>query len=128
MSGFTLIEILVAFTIAAGALAVVFELLSGNMTGMARTQARERAVLIAQSRLDAASADTGLAPGVLTGRADAQFQWQVTVEPFDAPLATRQGKAAQLYRVVARVVWHEGLAERAVMLQTLRPARLREAS
>lgn len=118
-AGFTLIELLVAFVIAAGGLTVLFQLLSGNMAGMSRAQAREYATLIAQSRLAALQASPRLAAGSQQGQADSRFSWTAAIEPYGPPLTTRQGQPLPLHSVTVMVRWREGAAQQQVSLQTL---------
>jgi general secretion pathway protein I len=91
-AGFTLIELLIAFVIAAGGLTALFQLLSGNMAGMSRAQAREHATLIAQSRLAELQAGTGLTAGSLQGQADGRFSWAASVQPYGPALTDRQSR------------------------------------
>lgn len=118
-AGFTLIELLVAFVIAAGGLTALFQLLSGNMAGMSRAQAREHATLIAQSRLAELQAGPGLTSGSLQGQADGRFSWAASVQPYGPALTNRQGQAIPLYSLIVTVRWREGASQQQVTLNTL---------
>lgn len=117
--GFTLIELLIAFVIAAGGLTALFQLLSGNMAGMSRAQAREHATLIAQSRMAALQASKRLAPTELTGQADHRFNWVTSVKPYGPALKTRQGEAMPLYMLTVTVHWRDGASVQQVSLDSL---------
>lgn len=118
-AGFTLIELLVAFVIAAGGLTALFQLLSGNMAGMSRAQAREHATLIAQSRLAELQAAPGLTAGSLQGETDSRFSWAATIQPYGPTLTTRQGQAVPLHSVMVTVRWRDGASLQQVALHTL---------
>jgi general secretion pathway protein I len=118
-AGFTLIELLIAFVIAAGGLTAVFQLLSGNMAGMSRAQAREHATLIAQSRLAELQAGAALTAGSLQGQADGRFSWAASVQPYGPALTNRQGQAIPLYSLIVTVRWREGASQQQVTLNTL---------
>lgn len=118
-AGFTFIELLIAFVIAAGGLTVLFQLLSGNMTGLSRAQAREHATLIAQSRLAELQTTPTLAPGSLQGQADNRFSWAATVQPYGPSLTSRHGKAIPLYALGVTVRWRDGASVQQVSLNTL---------
>lgn len=117
--GFTLIELLIAFVIAAGGLTALFQLLSGNMAGMSRAQAREHATLIAQSRLAELQASPRLAPTSLEGQADNRFSWTATVKPYGPALTTRQGEAIPLHMLTVTVRWRDGASVQQVSLDSL---------
>ncbi len=118
-AGFTLIELLIAFVIAAGGLTALFQLLSGNLAGMSRAQAREHATLIAQSRLAELQAAPGLTAGSLQGQADGRFSWTASMQPHGPALTSRQGQAIPLYSLMVTVRWREGASQQQVSLNTL---------
>lgn len=118
-AGFTLIELLIAFVIAAGGLTALFQLLSGNMAGMSRAEARAHATLIAQSRLAELQAAPNLSAGSLQGLADSRFSWAATIQPYGPALTSRQGWAIPLYSIVVTVRWRDGAAQQQVSIQTL---------
>ena len=118
-AGFTLIELLIAFVIAAGGLTALFQLLSGNMAGMSRAQARETATLIAQSRLAELQADSRLIAGRLQGETDQRFSWAATIQPYGPALASRHGQPIPLYSLMVTVRWRDGASLQEVSLTTL---------
>lgn len=118
-AGFTLIELLIAFVIAAGGLTALFQLLSGNLAGMSRAQAREHATLIAQSRLAELQVGPGLTAGSLQGHADGRFSWAASMQPYGPALTSRQGQAIPLYSLMVTVRWREGASQQQVSLNTL---------
>jgi general secretion pathway protein I len=119
-AGFSLLEVLVAFVI----LALVATALFGN-AGIAEDASR--AVLVAQSRLDAARTELRADSGV---EDDGRIAWSTRVEPWEsadtpgALGAATQVIATQLFRVSVEVRYPgAGGRERALELSTLKVAR-----
>ena len=99
--GFTLLEVLVAFVIAALALGVLFR---GTIDGLygAQTAARyEEAVTRAQSHLAALTAGS-LAPGDRQGDDGNGFHWRERITPVETTAP------AALYAVSVAVSWTDG--------------------
>jgi general secretion pathway protein I len=122
--GFTLLEVLVAFVIAALALGVLFR---GTLDGLraAQTAGRyEEAVTRAQSRLAALTAGS-LAPGDRQGDDGNGFHWRERITPVaSSPVAA--GGSLGLYAMSVAVSWTDG-SRRTVELDSERigvaPAR-----
>jgi general secretion pathway protein I len=117
-AGFTLIEILVAFVIAALFLAAFYEIFSTSIRGAATSEAYSGAVLLAESTLDSAS-KSQLTPGESTDEVG-RYELQTSVEA--RPDLARAGVAILPYQIRVQVTWREGVRERAVSLSTLRLA------
>lgn len=91
--GFTLLEVLIAFAIAALALSVLFRA-TGSGLGSARAASRyEEAVVRARSHLAAITHDAALAAGDASGDDGGGFQWRLSVRPL-ASLAPPPPEAA----------------------------------
>lgn len=114
-SGFSLIELLVAFTIMGMSLAVLYQVSGGNVRNAAETRMQARAVLLARSLLESRDSipDAGFD---LRGRADG-LDWTLAstayVAPGDLPVS--------FHRVVARVTWVDRQRMREIELATLLP-------
>lgn len=124
-SGFTLIEVVVAFVLLALVLSVSFEIFSTGMARASDLDDRARALVVAQSRLALAGAEEPLKEGAATGETeDRRFQWTVNVRRADDASMSLDGKAPSgayaLYRVDVRVAWRGAdTRERALDLATL---------
>jgi general secretion pathway protein I len=124
-SGFTLIEVVVAFVILALILSVSFEIFSRGMQRTGDLDDRARALVVAQSRLAATGAEEAIKEGVASGQSeDRRFQWMVTVTRADDMAASADGKAPSsayaLYRVGVHVTWRGAdTKEHAIDLATL---------
>ena len=126
-SGFTLLEVLVAFIIAILALDVLFD---AGLTGLHASHVAssyEQAIAHARSHLALAVHDTPLIAGDWTGEDGGGFSWHLRVEPIAATAvrpafsATPQGSRTfplTLYSVSVVVAWHDGYRLRHVRLDT----------
>jgi general secretion pathway protein I len=126
-SGFTLLEVLIAFVIAALALGV---LLSAGLGGLRAEQAAsqyEQAVSRARSRLTAAVHASPLTGGDWRGDDGGGFTWHLRVAPIASTTvrpeyaATPRGLSTfpvTLYSVAVVIAWHDGNTIRQVHLET----------
>ncbi|WP_158746992.1 prepilin-type N-terminal cleavage/methylation domain-containing protein [Acidisphaera sp. L21] len=125
--GFTLLEVLVAFIIAAIALTALF---SGALGGLRAANVSSRyaeAVSRAQSHLTAASVGDALTPGDRQGDEGHGFHWRVRISPVE----TRPPDSANptlpilaLYAISSAVSWTEENRTRTVQLVTERLASM----
>ena len=130
--GFTLLEVLIAFIIAAIALSVLF---SGSLSGLTSVQAAtgyEQAVARARSRLAAEAASPS--PGDREGDDGGGFRWRVRVRPVETyrpKPAEDEAAPAQsasppfsvtLYAIDVAISWSTAGRVRTVQLQTERLA------
>lgn len=123
--GFTLIEVLVAFSILSMSLSVLFALLS---TGSRNTQVSDeynRAVVLAESKLDELGVTKPLHTGLTSGVFDSTYHWELRVErrlrrdkDFDRDLDWK------LFDVSLRVWWQSMGQERDISLATIRLSEL----
>ena len=126
--GFSLLEILVAFTILALSLGVLMQIFSGSLSNADVTRDQAQAVLLAQSLLASAGVEATLVPGESAGVLDDKFRWVLRVSPFvqeprpGETAAVRSPLPLDLWEVAVRVAWggDSRLPERALTLTTLR--------
>ena len=118
--GFTLLEVVVAFAIAALGLSVLF---SGTLGGLRAAEVAGRygeAVSRARSHLAAVGHGAPLAAGEQGGEDDGGWRWRLRIAPM-AGVARAQGNPVPtLFAVSVSVSWGEGDAERRVQLDTRR--------
>ncbi len=123
-SGYTLIEVIVAFGVLALGLTLLLGTLSGATRQVRHADLAGRAALHAQSLLDQAGIGESLQPGQTEGELeDGTYRWRLDVEPYRDPGAPPPGPEAlaapQLMQLVLTVRWGESPRER-LQLQTLR--------
>ena len=118
-AGFTLIEVLVAFAIAAIMLVPLLRIFSGGIGGLARSERAERAALWAETVLAARDRETPLAEGVESGDLPDGYRWRRTVTFYRAAATPSQVEPLVPYDVTVTVSWQERGRTRAVTLETL---------
>ncbi|MDB5408913.1 MAG: ral secretion pathway protein [Rhodospirillales bacterium] len=117
-AGFTLIEALVAFAVAAVLLGAIYDIYSTGMRGATGGARYGTAVLIAQSALESLT-NVQLSPGETTDRVGI-FARHTTVRVRTDLVPPGSQLALTPYEVVVRIDWHEGVRQRALSLSTLR--------
>jgi general secretion pathway protein I len=126
--GFSLLEILVAFSILALSLGVLMQIFSGSLHNADVTRDQAQAVALAQSLLASAGVEATLVAGDSAGVLDDKFRWLLRVNPFvqeprpGETEAMRSPLLLDLWGVTVRVAWggDSRLPERALTLTTLR--------
>ena len=120
-SGYTLIEVLVAFMILALALTVLLRIFSGGLRNVSVSSDYATATLIAESRLAAAGIDIPLRPGETSGTEGERFEWTVNVQDYQPwPGYRSAARGVDAYRVTVTVEWPNGNNTRSVGLSTVR--------
>lgn len=122
-SGFTILEVLVAFLVAALLLTVILSGFSTGLSSLARADRMSQAALVAQSRMAELGVVTPLQTGELSGQDEqhSDYRWQVRIEPFVweyANILADQGRT--LYKVDVEVFWPAGQTEHSFLLTALK--------
>jgi len=118
-SGFTLLEVLVALTILAVALTVLFSIFGNSLSRSRETQSRMEARTLAAGLIERAEAAPTVAFGESTGRSASGLEWQFDVRPYgdDKDLQAWPAAAAQM---TATVRWGDKGSGQTFTLTTLR--------
>lgn len=120
--GFTLVEIMVAFTILVLSLGALLPYFGQGFRSAVGSIEYTEATLFCQGLLARAGVEYPLKPGVREGEELDGLNWRVVVEPFgpDEDLQKRDGVG--LYKVLAEVTWgaEPGSPPRRVSLTSLR--------
>ncbi len=119
--GFTLLEVIVAFAIAAILLVAMLRSLTLGLDGSRRAEAYTRAVTLAESALDSLGVAAPLRDGDAAELQEGPFRIRAAVQHV-SDLGPGQGLSQYfaLYRLSATVSWREGHRERQVALETRR--------
>jgi general secretion pathway protein I len=127
--GFTLLEVLVAFAIAALALIVMFKAASGGLLSVATAGRYEEAIGRAKSHLAAIGRDGPLTSGTTQGDDGSNYRWRIRIVPL-AAVGDGSSKASAfapvlfrkpvLYSIEVGISWDDGGHRREVLLQTQR--------
>jgi general secretion pathway protein I len=126
--GFSLLEIIVAFTILSLSLGLLMQIFSSSLRNADLTRKQAQATALAQSLLAEAGIESPLVEGSTTGTIGSSFRWQTDVAPYREPVTSGEAEvvaappAVDLWQVNVRVSWGDGTEspERSVDLVTLR--------
>lgn len=109
--GFTLLEVMVAFTLFVLVVGLLLQTLSLSMRATRVADEVSRAALWAQTKLDSVGIDGKLNPGTQTGRFDDTYRYELTVrphQPTDSPAAANAASIpVELFEVELRVYWRD---------------------
>ena len=119
-AGFSLLEVLVAFSILALCLGVLLRIFGGNGRLAGLSEEHARAALLAESVLAQAGVEAPLQPGQTNG-AVGPYDWTLRATPFVAPGEPLPEQLPfKAYWVEATVQWGQGQDLRSFSLATLR--------
>ena len=123
-TGFSLLEVLVAFAILAVSLGVLIQIFSRASIATVVASQYSRAAALAESRLAAVGTAIPLEPGALSGDPEDGISWELAIAPVE--LRPEEGLGASLqptvapYRVTVVVLWEDAGRVRRLTLSTLR--------
>lgn len=119
--GFTLLEVLVAFSIAAAALALLMQVFGAGLRLSKTALDYARATSLAESLLAEGGTGYVLNGMARSGTFDETFDWTIEIAPYpvDADLPIERGTVS-LVRLFVRVSWSEGLRPRRLEIASLR--------
>ena len=115
--GFSLLELLVAFTIMAMSLGLIYKAMGGSARNAGDLVTRQQAIMLADSLLQ--SRESVNSQGWQESGTHGRFEWQASTEPWGQ---TAPGALA-LHQLNIVVRWADGTATRQVLAQTLLPQR-----
>lgn len=124
-SGFSLIEIVVAFAVLAIGLGITMQIATSAMRNARQAEERTEAALYAQSLLDSVGIGERLEEGETNGDFGERYRWSLTVAPFEVEAATESPldpalAPVQLYRLELVVTWGRAPREQEARFVTLR--------
>lgn len=124
-SGFTLIEVVVAFSLLAVGLAAVMQIAIGAMRQARNAAQFTEASLYAQSLLDIVGVGERLEEGGDSGRFGDDYSWQLDITPYEATSASDSPldpaiAPVDLYRLDLTVTWGRGRRVHEAEFSTLR--------
>ena len=137
--GFSLLEILVAFSIMAVALTIVLRIFGSGVNAAVVSEEYSIAVQIAESLMARVGVETPLEAGEMNGVEADLYEWQVRISPVIKPQVplqkfksqqedTENTPSIQLFDVRVQVVWgDEEVKQRSLVLNSLKLAQQVEA-
>jgi len=118
--GFSLLEVLVAFTILAMLLGSLFQVFSAGLHAARSGDRYTRATVIAQSQLAALGVENSVGEGVTSGTTDDAYHWRVTVSAYSDDQMQVTERALQPLTVNVEVFWEEEGTPRTLSLTSIR--------
>jgi len=118
LSGFTLVEILVAFVVAIIVLGALYDIYATGLRSSTSSEKYTNAILLAESGLDALAAGP-LIP-IDTTDSIGGYERRISVRLRPDFASTTAPLTVFPYEVEVQVAWREGVRERAVLLSTVR--------
>ena len=101
--GFTLLEVVVAFTILAVAMVGLMRAFSSGLRGLDAAQVSTAAVMHARSKLEEVGIAIPLEDGERSGEFDDGYQWRVSMVPLEDPRTSDLAAPMLPYRVEVTV-------------------------
>jgi general secretion pathway protein I len=121
--GFSLLEILIAFSILALSLGILLKIFSGGVNTAMVSEDYTIAVQIAESLIAKTGSEIPLKDHQSSGLENEKYQWSLTVSPFflSGEDIDPKNATAQLYKVNVTVNWGDGgNDDRQIQLTTLK--------
>ena len=121
-SGFSLLEVLVAFSITAVTLGILYQVYAKGSTAAILAGEYAEAVSIAESKLSGAAVNGALPGFHFLGRAQDKYDWEIQTEDYGAYFeASNSSWTYSLLLVSVGVSWHSRNKSNRVDLKTLKP-------
>jgi len=121
--GFTLLEVLIAFTMLAVIFATVMEIIAGSARNTVKASYNTKIALLAQSKLDELGLLEKLEEGSSSGDFDDKTWWTLEITPFDVPYEgdiNQEFSAVELMQVTLIVSTEIGRKQYNTEFNTLR--------
>lgn len=117
--GFSLLELLVAFSIMAMSLGFIYKAIGASASNVGGMTLHQQASMLAESLLN--SRDSVTDQGWNESGAHASFAWQVSSQPFAT--GTSGPEITPLHQILVTVTWPDGMRQQQLSAQTLLPQR-----
>lgn len=121
--GFSLLEILVAFSILSLSLVVLLNIFSTGLRSAIISDEYIHAVTIAESLLSKAGIESTLEQGESHGVEEDKYSWSIYIAPYIDDVIDLEKGPMIPYKITVTVIWKEAEEERSLVLDTLRLAK-----
>ena len=123
-SGFSLLEVLVAFAILSISLPAIFSVYSAAFRSAASARSYATATQLADAKLNEIASSSALSNRVEQGMVDERYRWTAMISGADwQDLLDQVDHPLMPYEIRVSVSWTEGTRDRAVLLTTVKLAR-----
>lgn len=119
--GFSLLELMVAFTLLALSIGVLMEAFGGGVNLISNAADQARVVSLARSQLNRVGREWPVEVGQHSGEWD-QYRWQVVLDPYETGGGISNLRQARLLKVTVLVSWQDRDRQRRYTLTSLRMA------
>lgn len=120
IQGFSLLEVLVAFSILSISLGVLMQIFSGGMRSVQVAGNYSQAADLAETLLALAGTEWPIDGGGRNGNTENGLQWVLDVAPYQFSDMVAQPQNFDIYQVVARVMWSDIGGDHEIALSSLR--------
>lgn len=121
--GFSLLEVLVAFSILAISLGTLLTFYSNGLHNVSIAREYSRAVIMAESKLAELEAQATISVGTGEGVFDDRYRWRAEISTYPTDtISTDAGGITQTYKLTVTVSWDDIPNPRSVVLTSLRVA------
>lgn len=125
--GFSLLEILVAFSILALSIGVILNIFSRGLRTAMISEEIQQAIVIAETQMARAGVETPLTAGSTNGVVDNKYTWTLQGMPYELPQPKTDivipPLEATAFKVQVRVEWQEGNDNKEFVLDSVRLAK-----
>jgi len=118
--GFSLLEVLVAFSILALSLGVLYQIFSKGTHATILGKEYAYATIIAQSKLDTFGVTGSTETSESQGIEDNKYQWEVVLQPITFESASTTQLGITLHKIDVEVMWKSLGKHRSVTLNSLK--------
>ncbi|MFC3193126.1 prepilin-type N-terminal cleavage/methylation domain-containing protein [Marinicella sediminis] len=122
--GFTLIEVIAAFTILSMTFMVILEILSNSSANTIKSSERSQVAMLAQSLMDEVGILIPVEEGTVSGQFDERYKWDISIQPYEV---SYEGNVAmdfapvELFMVQLNISWQDNRDKRrSIVFSTLR--------
>ncbi len=119
--GFSLLEVMVAFTILSVSIGVLMQAFGGGTSLLSNAADQGRAVSLARSQMARVGHEWPLTEGEYSGQWQ-KYQWRVILEPYVPEEAVQILQRTRLLKATVMVTWEDRGRDRTYTLSTLRLA------
>lgn len=123
--GFSLLEILIAFSILAVSLGIILRIFSGGLNNAATAEDYTVAVQIAESLIAKTGSEIPLKSFEDAGNTNEKYRWQISISPYTVISEKTDFTKipVDLYKINVKVFWNDGTEDdRLLQLTTLKLA------
>ena len=118
--GFALIEILVAVSVLAISLVVIFQLFSGGLKSRQLSEQYARGVFHAREKMAEMLLTPDLSEGEIQGEFEDAYEWQAVITRVVSEEGEAKNLPVNLLNVRMRINWREGEKEKSFVIDTLK--------